>query len=305
MSSIGKNNFSIVMNALEKSVDQLKSEKKEEAINTVLGISQEIQLLSTSSEKMEVANKKEQAKLTETLADMIKSEATIRDSYLGTQKSIDTLNVDISKKSTERTELIKHVNSVQRELEEDERSLREHQKKLDELNDSSAWSIIRSICSLGLDRAIMGIQSLINDDTGRIRSLKDQISKFRQELENNAQGIQTADSLLKSLYEQKNLYEVQIAELKSREYTLQQYEKTCRQNLAFITDIALFYGKLSIMLEQIRHRIDDVIDIVSLLNDSTPTIVDFDSSGGTLISLNEALVKFDKILETVDLDSIA
>ena len=52
------------------------------------------------------------------------------------------------------------------------------------------------------------------------------------------------------------------------------------------------------MLEQIDHRIDDVVDIVAELNDKTPTIIDFDSTGTSLVSLREAMIKYDKVLET-------
>lgn len=297
MSSLQKNNLNIVIDALKKSVDELKNQEKAAAINTILNISNEIQFLNSSSKELEKIYGEKQKKITDTICNIIKSEADIRNSYLNTQKSIDKLNIDISKNNVKRIELIQDFNSLQKELNEDERTLKAHEKSLNELNDSSALSILRSIFTLGLDRAIMGIKIIINNDVGRINQLKGEISKFNELLKNNMQDIQVSEALLSDLNKQKMLYEDQITRSKERENILNNEEKISRNNLTLITNVVLFYGKLSIILEQINHRIDDVIDIVAELNDNTPTIIAFNSSDNTLISLKDALLKFDEIIE--------
>ncbi len=298
MNKIQKNNFITVIEVLKKSVDELNQQKKEEATKTILSISEIIQFLNETSKKLKASAEKEQQKISDTVSEIIKSEAAIRESYLSTQKSIDVINASIATNSVKKAELLKQIDSFRKELSDDERLLQEHRRKLDELNDSSAISIIRSILSLGLDRAIMGVQCLINNDTGRIQELQTQIQKFKELLNNNSLEIQKADELLKSLGESKRSYEVSLAQLKEKENILNANVQLSRNNLAFITNAALFYGRLSVMLEQIDHRIDDVVDIVAELNDKTPTIIDFDSTGTNLVSLREAMVKYDKVLET-------
>ncbi|ACL75650.1 coiled-coil domain-containing protein [Ruminiclostridium cellulolyticum] len=298
MDTIQKNNFVKVIEALKNAVEQIKEQKKDTAINTILGVANNIGFLNNASVKLKLSAEVEQQKITDTIKEIILSEASIHESYLNTQKCINDLNGAISNNNIKKNEILKQIESLKKELNEDERLLREHRKKLDELNDSSAFSIIRSILSLGLDRAIMGVQCLINNDAGRINELNDSIKKYNEILKNNSDEFNKSDDLLKGLSEQKKLYEVSIAKLKEKESVLHTSEQVSRNNLAFITNAALFYGRLSVMLDQIEHRIDDVVDIVEELNDKTPTIIDFDSSGTSLISLKEAMVKFDKILET-------
>ena len=142
----------------------------------------------------------------------------------------------------------------------------------------------------------MGIETLINDDSGHIKSLNEEISRYQNKLNNDQNEIRKTESLLRELENKKNSSERLIAEYDKRAIELQKMEKEFRQKVAFFTNVALFYGKLSILLQQVEHRIDDVVDIVNELNDSTPTIIDFDSSGEDLISLKQALEKFDRFL---------
>ncbi len=297
MNTIQNNNFITVIEVLKKSVDELNQQKKEEAMKSILSISKNIQFLDETSKKLKSSAEEEQQNISKTISETIKSEAVIRESYLSTQKRIDEINKSIVTNSANKDGLLKQIDFLLKELSDDMSLLHEHQRKLDELNDSSAISIIRSILSLGLDRAIMGVQCLINNDTGRIQEMKNQIQRFNELLNNNSLEIQKADQLLKGLGESKRAYEVSLAQLKEKENNLNANEQLSRNNLAFITNAALFYGRLSVMLEQIDHRIDDVVDIVAELNDKTPTIIDFDSSGTSMISLREAMVKYDKVLE--------
>ena len=298
MGTIQKNNFITVIEVLKKSVEELRQQKKEEATKTILSISKDIQSLFESSKKLKVSAEEEQQKISDTISEIIKSEAAIRESYLSTQKSIESINVSISTNSVKKDDLLEQIDSFRKELSDDERLLKEHRRKLDELNDSSAISIIRSVLSLGLDRAIMGVQCLINNDAGRIQELQNKIQKFKELLNNNSSEIHNAEELLKSLAESKRAYEVSLAQLREKENILNTNEQLSRNNLAFITNAALFYGRLSVMLVQIDHRIDDVVDIVAELDDKAPKIIDFDSTGKSLVSLREAMIKYDKVLET-------
>jgi chromosome segregation ATPase len=296
MPPIQTGNFSVVIAALEKSAEKLINQDKAEAQNTILDISSEIQFLAEISQNKESEYKKTQQKITEEISEIIQKEGVIRESYLNIQKDIDVLNVEISKEKTNKEDILATINSLQIQLINTENELRAHQAKLNELNDASASSIFRSILSLGLDRAIMGITTLVNDDTGRIKSLNEELSKYKNAIHQDDEKIKNAENILNYLNEKKRSSEALVAELSNREIDLQKHEKSCRQRLSYFTNVALFYGKLLIMSQEVEHRINDVIDIVDELNDTTPSIIDFDSSGKDLISLRQSLEKFDQLL---------
>ena len=286
----------IVISALETSAGQLRTQNKEEAKATLKSISKEIELLSMASQDKQSESEHEQEKFTHELTQILIIESKIRDDSLEIQKRIDDLNVQTSKEKTEEGALLSDLHSLQEALHKNEEELRKHQGKLAKLNDTSAGSILRSILTLGIDRAIMGIDSLIENDAGRIKSLNEEIAKYTNQLKNDEDNIRTHESLLVKLDAQKKASEILIAESEKRETEFHELEKNCKQKITFFTNVALFYGKLLILLKEVEHRIDDVVDIVDELNDSTPTIVDFDSSGGDLVSLRQALEKFDQFL---------
>jgi LPS O-antigen subunit length determinant protein (WzzB/FepE family) len=134
------------------------------------------------------------------------------------------------------------------------------------------------------------------NDAGCIESLRQELSKYHNQLEDDEKNIKINESLLRELHNKEESSQSLILTSKQREYELHKLEENCRQKLTFFTDVALFYGKLSMLLEQVEDRINDVFDIVEELNDSTPTIIDFDSSEGVSISLKQALEKFDQFL---------
>jgi chromosome segregation ATPase len=289
-------NFGTVVSGLEKSAEQLKSQNKEEAQKTILGISNEIQSLAEVSKQKETEYKQAQQEISKKVSEIIQRETELRDSSLNIKRSIDELNVEMNKDEVDRSILLNQISSLQAQLQNTQNQLREHQAKLDELNDTSAASIVISIFSLGIDRAVKGIASLINDDTGHIKSLNDELSRYQNEIHQDDENIKNIGNKLSLLNEKKRSSEAIVDELSQREIVLQEHEKSCRQRLAYFTDVTLFYGKLLIMSQQVEHKIDDVVDIVEELNDSTPTIIDFDSSGKDLISLRQALEKFDQLV---------
>lgn len=286
----------IVISALEKSAEQLKTQNKEEAQATLKSISKEIEFLSMASQDKESESEHEQEKFTHELAQIIENETKIRDYSLEIQRSIKDLNLQISVERTQEADFLNNLHSLQEALAKNEAELREHQRKLAKLNDTSVGSILISILTLGLDRAIMGIDSLIENDAGRIKSLNEEIAQYKNQSEDDKRNIEIHESLLRELHNKEQSSQSLILALEQREYELHELEKNCRQKLTFFTNVALFYGELLILLEQVEHRIDDVVDIVDELNDSTPTIVDFDGSGEDLVSLRQALEKFDQFL---------
>ncbi len=290
--------FSVVIGTLVKSADLVKNQRKEEAIKTILGISDEIQFLSDTSKTRESEYKDRQKEFTKLIQDIIKREAEVRQKSIDTQKSIDALNVQINAKATNERELIAALNSLETQMRDHEAELRAHQAKLDDLNDDSAGSIVISIFTLGIDRAVKGIATLVNQDQAKINALRPEINSYRDAVQKSKVNLIQTKNLLAQLQASKRSSEATVTQLKKREEELNQNEKACRQKLGFFTNVALFYGKLVIVAQQVDNRIDDVVDIIEELDDDTPTIIDFDGSGEDLISLKEALEKFDTFLDS-------
>ncbi|OPY76888.1 MAG: Chromosome partition protein Smc [Syntrophorhabdus sp. PtaU1.Bin153] len=297
MQSIKTPGFVVVLTALKACAEHLRREKKEEAKKTILAISGVIQFLADISQEKEKSYKYAQKVVAEELAEIIRSEGSLRAEITETTRSIEGLEKSIKQETVNKDALSGHISSLRQQLAESEAELRRHRAKLAELNDKSALSIIRSIFSFGLDRAIMGIAALIDNDAGRIRSLQQELAAYQKALSDDSEKIAGTEKTLGRLRETKESSEKLIAELKGRASDLHEHEKASRQKLVFFTEVALFYGKLLVMLQQIDHKIEDVADIVNELDDSAPTITDFDSSGGSLISLKQALEKFDDFLD--------
>jgi chromosome segregation ATPase len=296
MGSLQQGNFSTVWVALKQSAELLRNQHREEAETNIRAIAGQIRFLSSSAENREKESQALQQRIAADVAGIIQREGEIRDSALALQKEIDALNVEISKDQADIEALHGQVNSLLGQIGKAESELHYHQAKLRELNDDSAGSIIRSIFCLGLDRAVMGIAALVDNDAGRIRSLNEELSRFKEAMQHDQDVLRNAEQLLRQLAAKKESSLALLEGLQHREAELHAQEKICRQKLAYFTDVALFYGRLLIMAQQVEHRIEDVRDIVQQLDDEKPTIIDFDSSGADLISLRRSLERFDELL---------
>jgi septal ring factor EnvC (AmiA/AmiB activator) len=297
MQPIKTRGFVVVFAALKECAEHSKNQNKEEAKKTILGISGVVHFLAGISQEKEKSYEYAQQVVAEELAEIIRREGGLRAEIKETARSIEGLERNIRQETVNKDALSDHINSLRQQLAKTEVELRRHRAKLAELNDRSALSIIRSIFSFGLDRAIMGIAALIDNDAGRIRSLQQELAAYQKALSDDNEKITGAERTLARLRETKQSSEKLIAELEGRENDLHKHEKASRRKLVFFTEVALFYGKLLVMLQEIDHKIEDVADIVNELDNSTPTIIDFDGSGKSLISLKQALEKFDDFLD--------
>ena len=98
--------------------------------------------------------------------------------------------------------------------------------------------------------------------------------------------------MLNQLNTNKRSMEDTIGKLANTGKQLQDKEKVLREKGAFFTNVALFFGKLSVLATDVDHNVDDVVDLVEALDDTTPTIIDVKSPGNELLSLSDALEKF-------------
>lgn len=295
---VTKNCFITVVDGLEAFAIHINLENKAEAQKTINAISSDIAYLCTMAEEKAEEYKHEIDTISAEVSEVIQREADIRENSLQIQIKIGELNVSITSQQTNHQQLIAHINQLAGDIGVAQAELRAHKVKLDELNDTSVGSIFRSIFCLGLDRAVMGIASLIDDDIGRIIRLGQEINCFHEQIHNDDIGQREALAVLKRFNEQKDSSERLVAELHEREITLHSFIKENRRKLGFFVDIALFYGKLATFTHQIDHRLDDVIDLVNELQSTDETIVDVDGSGKSLISLKDALLRFEEMAKT-------
>lgn len=298
-------NFRTVVAALTTSTEQLENEQKSAAIQTIKEISDAIHFLSASSQQTENEFVHQQQEFSKRISEIIQKEGQLRQHALDTQHEIDKMNVSIHGKETERAELVDALNRLRPQLAQYKQELAEHQRRWDDLNDDSAGSIVLSIFSLGLDRAIKGISSLVHKDKQKISSLEPEVDRYEKSLHDSEANLEATRNMLANLKSTTAQLQKTVETLDQRRMALHNELVVCKRKAAFFTDVALFYGKLVIIAQQIDNRVTDVTDIIEELNDTTPRIIDFDGSGTDVISLRQALEKFDQFLSDNPQNKIA
>ncbi|MBD9628155.1 hypothetical protein IB279_34965 [Ensifer sp. ENS06] len=296
--------FKTILQQLTQASELLKEQKTEEATASILAMSDTVDYLHSQAKLGEHMYAKEQQVTSELVKSIISDLGLLNQKITGIQQEIAKVSIEIHKDEQDAELLNQRIGQLVDQMRAAEVELAHHRRKLDELNDKSAASIVRSIFCLGLDRAIMGIITLVDQDEARIRSLNDERQRYRQERENDEGRLNATRDLLSSLQSQRDEYTRTIKQLEVAEDTLHQNEKAARRKLAYFTDISLFYGKLQAMCEGIETNIASVADVVQELNDAQPRIVDIDASGSELISLKAALYKFDALLGSEPIDAL-
>lgn len=287
-----------VVAGLTNAANHLHDQRKEEAIATISAMTEDVTFLHTQTIQGEMLYKREQKDVTETVASIIRQVGEINADMTKVETQISNLNVEIAKKDVDGQELRRQLNNLEQSLANSERERRQHQAQLDNLNDRSAGRIIASIFCFGLDRAIMGIVSLVNQDAAKIKILRDEMSRFNDALSKGNDQLRIATELEATLVREKQNLANSVVLLQQKISTLQTEEKQVRARLAAITQIAGFYGKLKAICENVRENVNWVLDIIEELNDDQPRIIDFDESGQELVPLRTALAKFDSMLNT-------
>ncbi|MBD9571880.1 hypothetical protein [Ensifer sp. ENS08] len=296
--------FKTILAKLTEATDLLKNQKQDEAEATVAAMSDAVDYLFSQAQLGERMYAKEQQVTSELVKSIIADLGLLNEKITGIQQEIAAVSVEIHKDEQSVELLNQRIGQLINQMRSAEIELAHHRRKLDELNDKSAGSIVRSIFCLGLDRAIMGIITLVDKDEAKIRSLTDERDRYRQERERDEGQLSATRDLLASLQGQRDEYTRTIKQLEATEDTLHQNEKAARRKLAFFTDISLFYGKLQAVCDGIGTNIASIADVVEELNDSQPRIVDIDASGSELISLKAALFKFDAMLGDEPVDAL-
>ncbi|EAA7680382.1 hypothetical protein I5X18_003989 [Salmonella enterica] len=287
-----------VVAGLTEAANHLHNQRQEAAIEAVIAMTHAVTYLHTQTIRGELLYKEEQKEVTETVASIICQIGNLNDEMMQVQKRISELEVKIEKQDVDAQELQRYLADISRNLDKMERERREHQRQLDDLNDRSAGRIILSILCLGLDRAILGIKSLIDQDAARIKILRDEMNRYSDALRNSENQLRVAKDVQVTLCEERKRNENNIIALEKQVDKLHLEEKNVRTKLAAITQVAGFYGKLKAVCEGVRKNIIWILDIIEELNDDHPRIVDIDASGLELVPLRTALAKLDGLLST-------
>ncbi|QSD37132.1 hypothetical protein H5A40_08520 [Pectobacterium brasiliense] len=287
-----------VVDGLTEAANHLHNQRKEEAIAVVTAMTDDVTNLHTQTITAERHYKEEQKKVTEIVVSIVSQVGTLNEKMRDIQKQLSDLEIKIKGQDMDTQELQRHLDGLLRNLGNSERELNEHQRQLDDLNDTSVGSIFRSIFSLGLDRAILGIKSLVDQDAARIRILQEEINRYRDALKTDESNLKVARDLQVTLREQQKHHESSVKALEKQVDELNQKEQTIRTKLASITQIAGFYGKLKAVCENVSENITWILDIIDDLNDNQPRIVDIDASGQELVPLRAALARLDSLLST-------
>ncbi|GKX42237.1 hypothetical protein SOASR015_12710 [Pectobacterium carotovorum subsp. carotovorum] len=287
-----------VIAGLTEAANHLHNKRKEEAIAVVTAMTDDVTYLHTQTIQGELLYKKEHKEVTETAASIIRQTGTLNAQMGQIQTQISDLEIKIKKQDVDTQELQRHLDHLSQSLGNSERERNGHQRQLDRLNDTSVGSIFASIFSLGLDRAFLGIKSLIDQDAARIGILRDQINQYSEALKEDKNNLKVSRDLQVTLHEQQHHYENTVKALEKQVAELHQEEKNIRTKLASLIQVAGFYGKLKVICESVSENITWVLDIIDDLNDDQPRIVDIDASGQELVPLRAALARLDNLLST-------
>ncbi|WP_225086737.1 hypothetical protein U1R68_18865 [Pectobacterium colocasium] len=287
-----------VVAGLTEAATYLDHQRKEEAIAVVTRMTDDVTYLHTQTIQGEQLYKTEQRKVTEAVAAIILQSGKLNAEMMKIQTQISDLEIEIKKGDVNMQELQQHLEALSHNLSNSERERNEHQRQLDRLNDSSVGSIFASIFSLGLDRAFLGIKSLVDQDAARISILRDEINNYQNALKEDENKLKVARNLQVTLRDQQKHDEGSVTALEKQVEELHQEEKNTRTKLASITQISGFYGKLKVICENVSENITWILDIIDDLNDDQPRIVDIDASGVELVPLRTALARLDSLLNT-------
>ncbi len=287
-----------VVSSLTKAASLIHQERQEAAIAIITTMQNNVIFLHKQTLKGEMLYRQEQKTVTDAVASLVFQVGELNSEIAQIQKRIAELDVRIKAEDVNAYELQRQLAALSSLLTIAEAQRREHQRKLNELHDCSVGRIFLSILCLGLDRAIMGIKSLIEQDAARIKILMDEINRYRTAMASGESQLKVARQLQMTLRDEQKRNETQTQTLTKTMEKLHQEEKSVRIKLAAITEVAAFYGKLRVICESVRKNILWVLDIIEELNDDQPRIVDIDASHTELVPLRTALAKLDDLLSS-------
>ena len=285
-------NSNFLIDTIMKASDALASQDQQTAIDTLSKITSEVANDQKLAEGGEQSAKTNQESTINKISELILAQGKANEEYDATNVELQRLYGEITVKKVAVADVIRRINEKNNDLNNLNNQLRNCQSRIDDLNDTSLRSIVISIFSLGMDRAVKAISIDINGARNQISNDNNTIAAYQQhlnELHNELANDNIAITNLQNICNEKNN---RINQLKSVEIQMHEQEEIQRKKLVYYTEVNAFYIKLEGLLNNISNRLNDVADIVRILDNNTPTIASFDPSTPDLITLKQAIVLF-------------
>ncbi|MEO6521335.1 MAG: hypothetical protein ABIN91_06655 [Mucilaginibacter sp.] len=291
------NSTTLVIEALQQAAVSLEKQDKQSAINSLSKITGEVASFKQAAAASEKETKQLQIKTTAEVSDLIAQQGRAYAERNNVKKELEVAYANVAGLKAAIPSYTNQIAHLQSTLGERNNRLQQLRNRQKELNDTSFWSIIMSIGTLGFDRLVKLISLEIDDVQGQINNIHNTMAAVQQELSKsrNLQGEceRRVDELNRTI-QQKNKV---IDDLSFLELKLNNQEKVQRQRLVYFTEVNLFYIKLQTILNNLSNKVEDVRDIVEELNNQNPTIASFDPAQTGLISLKQAILLFGDTLK--------
>jgi uncharacterized protein (DUF2249 family) len=286
------NNSLFIIETVKQAAVALENQDQQKAINTLNKITNEVIKFKKEADVLEVKSANDQNENTIQLSKLIKLKGDAHADYERTKKELDLVYRGVTSKKVSLANLNKGIDANHQELKRYEEHLWKNENRIKELKDDSVGSIFLSIFTLGMDRAVKAIAIEVDGVKNEIPKIKSIISLLNKNLNGLKEELFNDEREIDRLLAVSNEKENTIKDLQFDEFKLHKQERVIRKKVIFFTEINLFYIKLQNLLKNISNSINDVSDIVSLLDNETPTIASFDPSMQDLISLKEAILIF-------------
>jgi chromosome segregation ATPase len=289
-------NSNVLIDTIMEASAALASRSQQEAINILGKITSEVQ------NEQKLAKVKEQNAKTsllvtiEKISNLIIEQGKVHEGYEAANSELQELFTLVTAKKVAVANISLEIDKKDNELIYLNNQLTYNQYRIDDLNDTSVESILRSVLTLGMDRAIKAISIEID-------GVKNQISNTNRTRETYLHYLNELHAEFATNLADITIWQIscnnekkKIDELKKVETQLHNQEDEQRKKVVFYTEVNIFYIKLEGLLCNISNRLNDVADIVSILENNTPTIASFDPSTPSLITLKQAIVLFKNTL---------
>jgi uncharacterized protein (DUF2249 family)/predicted nucleic acid-binding Zn-ribbon protein len=286
------NNSELIIDTLKQSAIALENQDQSKAINTLEKISNEVVTFQKEAKTLEQKASNDQKENVTQLSTIIKLQGEAHADNERTKKELDLVYSKVTAQKASIGNLNRTINLHNQELKGYEKKLRQNQARIDDLNDDSVGSIFVSIATLGMDRAVKAISIEIDGVKDKIKNSKNTINTLNKELNSLNQVLAQGKKEIQRLSKISAEKSKKIKDLQYNEFKLHNQERAIRKKVVFFTEVNLFYIKIQNLLKNISSGINDVFDIVSVLDDQTPTIASFDPSRHDLLTLKEAILLF-------------
>lgn len=290
-------NSKLIIQTLKQSAAALENQDQQTAIRSLDKITAEVVAFQKEAATLKTKTAASQKESVAQLSKILKLKGEAYADHQETKKGLNLAYSQVASKKVSIGDLNQRIANNNQELKNSEKKLRQNEARIRDLNNDSAGSIFVSIVTLGMDRAVKaigieidGVKDQIKNTKNTIRRLEENRRSLEKELARDENEVSRLEGVIKKKADK-------IKDLEYEEFRLQNKERMKRKKVVFFTEINLFYIQLQNVLTNVTNKINNVKDIVSLLDNQTPTIASFDPCKEDLLTLEEALLLFGNHLD--------